>query len=70
MATYQEIRRQIENLTPSEQCRLLEELTAMVCCPTPAKPKRNILEMEGLGREVWQLDAQEYVNQERASWNG
>lgn len=69
MATYQEIRRQIENLTPSEQRRLLEELSAMVR-PTPAKPKHRILEIEGLGKEVWQLDAQEYVNQERASWNG
>jgi hypothetical protein len=59
MATYQDIRRQIENLTPDEQLRLL------------AKPKRSIMELEGLGKQAWRgLDAQEYVNQERASWNG
>jgi hypothetical protein len=30
-----------------------------------------MMELEGLGKEIWQgLDAQEYVNQERASWNG
>lgn len=35
------------------------------------KPKRSILELRGLGKEVWDgIDAQEYVNQERASWNG
>ncbi|MGA7937162.1 MAG: hypothetical protein WCA35_26665 [Kovacikia sp.] len=35
------------------------------------KPKRSIMELEGLGKEIWQgIDAQEYVNQERDSWNG
>lgn len=34
------------------------------------KPKRSILELRGLGKEIWHgVDAQEYVNQERDSWN-
>jgi hypothetical protein len=71
MATYQEIRSQVENLTPEEQLRLLEELAAVVRHRMSSKPKRDILELEGLGKEIWQgVDAQEYVNQERASWNG
>lgn len=71
MATYQEIRRQVENLTPDEQLRLLAELAAMVRRRMLVRPKRSIMELEGLGKETWQgLDAQEYVNQERASWNG
>ncbi len=71
MAIYQDIRRQVENLTPDEQLRLLEELAAIVRRRILAKPKRSIMELEGLGKETWQgLDAQEYVNQERASWNG
>jgi hypothetical protein len=71
MATYQDIRRQVENLTPNEQLRLLEELAVMVRHGMLVKPKRSILELEGLGKETWHgLDAQEYVNQERASWNG
>lgn len=71
MTTYQNIRRQVENLTPDEQLRLLEELAVMVRRRMLVKPKRSILELEGLGKEVWHgLDAQEYVNQERASWNG
>jgi hypothetical protein len=35
------------------------------------QPKRSILELEGLGKEIWNgIDAGEYVNQERDSWNG
>lgn len=36
-----------------------------------SKPKRSILELRGLGKEIWNgIDAQEYVNQERDLWNG
>lgn len=71
MSTYHEIRHQIEHLTTDEQLRLLEELAAIVHRHVEPKPKRSILELEGLGKEIWQgIDAQEYVNQERDSWNG
>ena len=31
----------------------------------------SILELQGLGKEIWQgIDAQEYVDRERSSWNG
>ena len=71
MATYQEICRQVENLTLDEQIRLMEELTKIVRHRTQAKPKRSIMELEGLGKEIWQnIDAQEYVDRERLSWNG
>lgn len=71
MSTYQDIRRQVENLSQSEQLRLLEELAVMVRRRVTVKPKRSIMELEGLGKEIWHgLDAQAYVNQERASWNG
>ena len=71
MTTYQEIRRQIVNLTPDEQLRLLEELTTIVSGCIQSKPKRSIMELSGLGKEIWQgIDAQEYVNQERLSWDG
>ena len=34
-------------------------------------PNRSVFELEGLGKELWQgVDAQEYVNRERDSWNG
>jgi hypothetical protein len=71
MATYQEIRNQVQTLTPDEQLCLLAELAEMVRGGVRLKPKRSIMELEGLGKEIWQgLDAQDYVNQERDSWNG
>lgn len=69
--TYRELRRQVENLTPDEQIRLLEEIASLVGRQVSPKPKRSIMELEGLGKEIWQgVDAQGYVDQERASWNG
>lgn len=71
MSIYQQIPQQIKSLNPEEQVCLLEELTAIVHNPTPAQPKRTIMELEGLGKEIWQgIDAQEYINRERDSWNG
>ncbi len=71
MTTYQELRRQVEDLTPDEQLRLLEEIASLVRRRVSPRPKRSILELEGLGKEIWQgIDAQAYVDQERSSWNG
>jgi hypothetical protein len=75
--TYQEVLNQVLNqvqhLEPDDQLRLLEELEALVYqrVLTSEEPLHSFLELEGLGQEVWEgVDAQEYVNQERASWNG
>lgn len=71
MTNYQEVHRQVEKLTDDEQLRLLEDIAAMVRRRISPKQKRNIMELEGLGKDIWQgIDAQEYVNQERDSWNG
>ncbi|MDF5721387.1 MAG: hypothetical protein PUP91_13095 [Rhizonema sp. PD37] len=73
MSTYHEVRRLAESLTPDEQMRLIEDLSRLIrqrVTMTP-KPKHSILELRGLGKEIWNgVDAQEYVNQERDSWNG
>jgi hypothetical protein len=38
---------------------------------SPVQVKHSILELEGLDKELWQgMDAQQYVDQERDSWNG
>ena len=71
MSIYQDVRRQVEDLTPDEQLRLLAELANIVGRRILVKSGHSIMELEGLGKEIWQgLDAQEYVNQERASWSG
>ena len=41
--------------------------------PTTATPetRTSILQLQGLGKEIWRgIDAQKYVDGERASWNG
>ncbi len=41
----------------------------------PKRPKRSIMELEGLGAEMWKdengalIDAQDYVNGLRQEWN-
>lgn len=71
MATsaYEDILRGIQDLSPADQLRLLDELPAIV--QHQNEPQHSILELRGLGKEVWEgIDAQEYVNQERDAWGG
>ncbi|MFN6561877.1 MAG: hypothetical protein RMY28_019065 [Nostoc sp. ChiSLP01] len=71
MSKYQEVLQQAQSLSPEEQLRLIEDLISVVRHRVTAKPKRSILELRGLGKEIWKgIDAQEYVNQERGKCNG
>ena len=64
--------RYIKRRSSSERLRLVE-ITAhnLANCETALsaeqeRPKRSLLELEGLGAEIWEgVDAQEYVNQLR-----
>jgi len=39
------------------------------CADVPPVRKRSLLELRGLGREIWEgVDPVEYVKQERDSW--
>jgi len=70
---YGELRGRIQRLDPVEQLRLLEELAALVRSRMASQPwaRHSILELQGLGKEIWQdVDAQEYIDRERASWDG
>jgi len=56
-------------LSHEERLRLIKEL-AVRTAEAPAA-RRSILELCGLGSEIWRgIDAQEYVHGERSSWNG
>lgn len=70
--TYREVLNQIQHLTPDEQFQLLEDLVALVRRQATTGPQQHsIMELRGLGKELWEgVDAQDYVNQERESWNG
>ncbi len=51
---------------------LLEKLVRLIKRPSPRKPakKRLILDLKGLGKEVWEnVDVEEYIRQERESWD-
>jgi hypothetical protein len=68
---YDQIVSRFGDLTPIEQQQLIHELTnAIAHCGAPMK-RRSILELQGLGKEIWQgVDAADYVRLERASWPG
>lgn len=71
ISTYDEILNSIHTLSPEEQVRLLEELAARVRAQGGAQKRRTLLELQGLGKEVWKgIDVQEYLDRERLSWNG
>lgn len=62
----------IKPLPPAEQLKLLakmaEELSNGEKKTEPTK-KRSLLELEGLGAEIWEgVDPQEYVNELRNEW--
>jgi hypothetical protein len=66
---YNELWDRISRLSRQEKVELLTELTSQVRNDT--SPRRDIMELAGLGKEIWEgIDAQDYVNQERDSWDG
>jgi hypothetical protein len=71
ISTYDQVLDRIQHLAPADQLRLLEELASLVRRRITTQARRSILELQGLGKEIWQdMDAQEYVDRERTSWNG
>ena len=69
--TYQRVLGQAERLSPNDQLRLVEELAASVRRRGLTVRRRSIMELEGLGQDMWQgIDAQVYVDQERDAWSG
>ena len=71
MSTYSTVLTQVLKLAPDERMRLISELFAHIRQRMILSPKRSILELSGLGKEIWHgIDAQEYVDRERDLWNG
>ncbi len=69
MQTVEEIYQQyIKPLPDKEKLRLIAKVS--VDLAETEKPKRSLLELEGLGKEIWEgIDAQEYVNELRNEWD-
>ena len=69
--SYNDALRMAASLSRDEQLRLIQELSAHAGEGADSEPEHSIMELCGLGKEIWEgVDAQEYVNRERASWNG
>lgn len=68
---YYDVMNRVHRLTSNDQLRLLEDLAALIHQKAVIPKKRSILELQGLGKEIWKnIDVQEYINKERSSWNG
>jgi hypothetical protein len=69
--TLQEMIREARTLSVEERKQLIKALVDIVNEPSAKEPKkRNLLELAGLGAEIWEgIDAQEYVNQLRSEWD-
>jgi pyruvate-formate lyase-activating enzyme len=58
--------RHIKPLLPEERLRLLAKVAQGLAEDAAPHPKRSLLELEGLGAEMWGgVEGQEYVNQLR-----
>jgi hypothetical protein len=68
---YDEIlKRASDELSREELLSLSEQLTLQAQKKKSEKP-RSLRELRGLGKEVWgDIDPDEYVAQERDSWDG
>ncbi len=68
---YNDLVKQISHLSHQEKVDLLAEIANQLRADSRPERNRNIMELEGLGQEIWAgIDAQEYVNRERNSWDG
>jgi hypothetical protein len=66
--SYEQVLRVAESLPREEQLRLIQALAEHTA---RREGTTSVMELCGLGQGLWQqVDAQEYVNSERASWNG
>ncbi len=71
MQTVEEIYQQyIKYLPKSEKQRLIARVSVDLDLAETEKPKRSIMELRGLGKEIWEgIDAQEYVDELRNEWD-
>jgi len=69
--TYGQILNLVKQLAPRQQKQLLDSLSDLVNQHPDEPEKRSILELQGLGKEIWKnIDTDKYIDQERNSWNG
>jgi hypothetical protein len=67
---YREALSRVLLLTPDEQLQLLADIAAVLRQQVTAEPQHSIMELKGLGKEVWEgIDVEKYIDKERNSWD-
>ena len=67
---YREALSRVLLLTPAEQLQLLADIAVMLRQQVTVEPQHSIMELEGLGKEIWQdVDVEKYIDEERNSWD-
>jgi hypothetical protein len=61
----------LKPLPPADRLKLIALLAQELSeTKTSSEPPRSLLELEGLGAEIWEgVDAQEYTNELRREWD-
>ena len=68
---YYEALRAIRELNPEDWLDILVDVSNMLRAASSRRSRHSVMELEGLGAELWQqIDIDEYIEAERASWNG
>lgn len=68
---YDQIVNYFSTMTPDRQRQLVQELNNAIVEAPAIPPRRSILELRGLGKDVWRgVDPAAYVREERESWRG
>ena len=63
------IYKEISQLSSNEKIIIICNLVSEISTCIDRSRKVNIYDIKGVGKEIWKgIDAQEYVNKERASW--
>jgi hypothetical protein len=64
---YDQAKRSAEALGPADQLRLIAELVGRLSGELDRRPRRSLLELQGLGKGVWQaVDVDDYLRRERS----
>lgn len=70
-AAYESALQLAASLSREEQLRLISKLAASSEDSSASLPTHSILELEGLGKEIWKdINVKEYLRAERDSWDG
>jgi hypothetical protein len=71
ITTYNQVLTMARQLDLTDQLRLLQVLLSTIRSDITGTPQHSILELKGLGHEVWQdMDVATYLHEERGAWNG